>query len=145
MFTDEQLAQGEQSPTLGPAYFAAREAARRFMEAFEAGHFEPLIKKFADDFRDKLWSDIDTFLISDTESNLQSEMWRFADNNVKHLLAGEKWAIDKFLLGNRYDCEKIRATVARLVPKELQDARIADLEAEVMRLRTDNEFLRRRY
>ncbi len=144
MFTPEEIKDGEKYDNLGPAYMAARASAERFMAAFEAEHFKPLIDKFVSELSDRLWSDVSSFLISDTENNLQSEMWRHADNMVEYVLSGEEWAMKRFVLGERYDCEKIRAKLAAYVPKELQDARIADLEKKVAELQESNEWLRRR-
>ena len=128
MFTPEEIKDGEKYDNLGPAYMAARASAERIMAAFEDEHFKPLIDKFAKDFQDRLWSDVVSYLLSDTENNLQGEMWRHADNMVEYVLSGEEWAMKRFVLGERYDCEKIRAKIASYVPIELQDARIADLE-----------------
>ena len=139
------LEQGIEHPVLGPNYFAARDSAEQFMSQFEANHFRPLIDKFADDFRDKMWADVESWLLSDTESNLQSTMWRQIDGSVKALLSGEEWALNKYALHGRYDCEKIRAAVARHIPKELQDARVSYLEEEVKQLKESLRFARREY
>lgn len=144
MFTPEEIKAGEQYDNLGPAYMAARASAERFMAAFEAEHFKPLIDKFANELQDRLWSAVASSLISDTENNLQSEMWRHADSMVEYVLSGEEWAMKRFVLGERYDCEKIRAKLASYVPKELQDKRIADLEKKVAELQESNDWLRRR-
>lgn len=145
MFEADDIEKGADHPTLGPAYFAARKTAERFMADFAAEHFKPLVEEFTKEFRDRLWTNIDDWLLSDTENNLQSHMWRHADNMVKYVLAGDDWAMKKFALGERYDCERIRKAVAKHIPKELQDARIADLEAEVEKLKKDVEFYRRNY
>lgn len=142
MFEPDEIEKGTESPTLGPAYFAARKTAERFMASFEAEHFKPLVDKFAKELRDELWSNVSEWLLTDTENNLQGEMWRHADNMVKHVLAGDEWAMKKFVLGERYDCEAVRRTVAKHIQKELQDARVADLEAEVERLKKDVAFYR---
>lgn len=142
MFEADEVSKGIDNPILGPSYFAARKTAERFMASFEAEHFKPLIDEFTEKFRDELWSNISEWLLMDTESNLQGEMWTHVDNMVKHVLAGDEWAIKKFALGERYDCERIRKTLASYIPKELQDARISDLESEVDRLTRDIKFLR---
>lgn len=144
MFEADELAINDHYPTLGPAYEAARKSAERFMASFEAEHFQPMIDKFVAEFRDKMWTEVCACFLSDTESNLQGDMWRHADSMVKHVLAGDRWAIEKFALGERYDCEKVREAVAKRVPKELQDARIADLEAELERVKKDLQFYRDR-
>jgi hypothetical protein len=137
IFTAEDFAEAESYRTLGPAYFAARRQAEAFMAAFEAEHFAPLIKKFASDFQDKLWSDLENSLLSDTESNLQTSVWRMVDSSVKALLGGDRWALERYALGDKYDCGEIRAAVAKHIPAELQDKRIAELEAEVASLKAD--------
>jgi hypothetical protein len=50
-------------------------------------------------------------------------------------MTGERWALERYTLGKYGDGEKARAAVAAHIPKEIQDARIADLEAENKRLR----------
>jgi len=144
MFEADELAINDRHPTLGPAYEAAKKSAERFMQAFENEHFKPMLDKFASDFRDRMWSDVVSFFLCDTENNLQGEMWRHADNMVKHVLAGDEWAMKKFVLGERYDCHKVRETVAKHIPKDLQDARVADLEAQVEQLKRDIAFYRER-
>lgn len=143
-FTDKDLTDGAEYPALGPAYFAARRVCEKHLEAFQAEHMRPLIDAAAKEFTDKLWDSVRDHLWSDTEANLQSRMWTMADSIVQALLSGEQWAVNKYLLGERYDCAKARATVAALVPKELQDARVADLEAEVERLNKDLRYYRER-
>lgn len=136
-FTDDDFMEADGYPTLGPAYFAARRTAEKFMAPFEAEHFKPLVEKFAADFQDKLWSDLEASLLSDVESNLQGSMWRMVDQTVQALLGGNKWALERYALGDKYDCGEIRAVVAKHIPVELQDKRIAELEAKVAELTAD--------
>jgi hypothetical protein len=144
MFTDETLTEAAKYPTLGPAYFEARAVVERQMAKFEAEQFEPLIKEFADKFRERLWSDVKDHMLSDAELNMQGEMYRMVDASVMAILSGEQWAIERYAL-HKYDGEKVRAAVAKHIPKELQDARIADLEKEVARLRESLKFHQRSY
>jgi len=143
MFDKEEIDKGAEHITLGPAYFAARKTAERFMASFEAEHFKPLIDEFTKRFRDEIWRNIDEWLISDTENNLQHRMWQHTDSMVKHILAGDDWAMKKFALGERYDCDRIRKAIALHIPKELQDKRIADLEEENDKIKKEIEHLRR--
>lgn len=131
----EHLDKAADYPGLGPHYFAAADIARKFMEQFEAEHFEPLAKKFADEFYTKALDALQVFLLGNTEANIQGYIWRGVDESVKALLSGQKWAIERYALGDRYNCDEIRAAVAKHVPVELQNARIADLEKEVERLK----------
>lgn len=146
-FTDDDIAEGAAHPALGPAYFAARRVVEGAMAAFQDEHIEqhvkPIIKKTSDELYEHLMRTTQDYLWSNAEMNLQGEMWRMVDQIVKALLSGEGWAVKKYVLGERYDCDKVRATVAQHVPVELQDARIADLEAEVTRLTDEIAWLRR--
>lgn len=144
MFTDEHIAKGIQAPTLGPAYFCSREVVERAMEGVQSSDFKPMVDGVVKTISDHIWEKVQDHLLADTEMNLQGAMWNQVDAMVKHLLAGEEWAMKKFLLGERYDCDKIRRTVAQHVPKEIQDARVADLEKEVARLKDELKFYRNR-
>lgn len=143
MFEPDEIDDGQKSPTLGPGYFAARKFSEQLVAGVDAEIFQPILKKASDDFYSQIKDALEAFLISDVESNVQGEIWRTADNIVQALLTGEDWAMKKYLIGDRYDCAKVRATVAAYVPKELQDARVADLEQQVVALKKDNEFYRR--
>jgi hypothetical protein len=143
MIEPEHIDEARQYPNLGPAYFAAQAIAERFMTSFQEEQFKPLIDKFAAEFNDRLWSDLQSSLLGDTQSNLRSDMWRMVDQCVTAVLSGERWVMEKYALGSRYDCDKVRETVAKHIPAELQDKRVTDLEEEVKRLREDNEFLQR--
>lgn len=138
-FAEQSLAEAEKFPGLGPAYFEARAIVDKQMAKFEAEHFAPLIDAFAKKFQERLWDDVRDHMLSDTDLNLQGEMYRMVDASVSALLSGERWAIERYALG-RYDAEKVRAAVAKHIPQELQDARIADLEKEVERLRDNLRF-----
>lgn len=137
------LDKGADHPVLGPHYFAARQTAEEFMNSFEPKHFEPMVRKAADAFMEQAQDALEAWFLSNVESNLHSTIWRQIDDSVKALLGGERWALERYALGERYDCEKIRAAVAAHIPAELQDARCKDLEAENKRLREHNETLMR--
>ena len=132
------------SKALGPAYFSARRKAKEFMAAFEAEHFEPMVQKFTDQFYDAARSEFENYLLSNTEDNLQSHIWRVVDGTVDALLGGNAWALERYVLGDRYDARATRAEVAKLVPAELQDIRVAELEAKVAELTADLDRLRNR-
>lgn len=140
---DEDFKSAESAPTLGPAYFASRRIADRFMANFTAEHFKPLIDEFVKEFMTHIYDDICTHLIGDTESNLQSKMWHMVDDTVKALLTGQRWALERYALGSTYDHGAVRAAVAAVIPEELQNARIKDLETEVADLKRSISYLRR--
>jgi len=139
----QYLDKAAEHPVLGPHYFVARDVVDKFMAQFEPGPFDQIIKKAADDLYLSLHERLENFLLSDVESNLQGTLWRQIDESVKALLSGEKWALERYALGSKYESEKIREAVAKHIPKELQDARVADLETEIARLREDLEWHRR--
>lgn len=143
MFSEDDLKQGEATPVLGPAYFDARRVAEQVMSRFEVEHFKPLIEKAAQDFEDRLWTDLQASLLSDTEMNLQGEIWRMVDGCVNALLTGDRWALERFALGSRYEHDKVRAAVAKHITAELQDKRVADLEAELAMTKHHLECARR--
>lgn len=142
-FTAEELAFGEQHPVLGPEYEAARNAAEKFMAPFEAEHFKALIDKFADDFRDKLWSDVADYLVADTETNLHETTRRAVEATVQALLTGEQWALNRYPLASFHDGEKIRKAVALHIGDEIALGRIADLEKEIAELKRRLEWASR--
>ena len=139
-FSEEDMKEAAKFPTLGPAYFASRKTVEKFMEGFDVAMFKPLIDELVSKIQDELNTAFFERLLSDTEHNLHGAMWRHADSMVKHVLAGDKWAIEKYALGDRYGCEAVRASLAKAIPAELQDARIADLEAELKRLKEEVRY-----
>lgn len=143
MITDAHVAEAEKFQTLGPAYFCSREVVERAMAGVQTSDLRPLLDAFVKQFSDAVWSGMQDHLLSDTEMNLQGAMYRQVDDIVKYMLSGEKWAVEKYALGDRYDCANVRAAIAKHLPDDIRNARISDLEAEVERLRKDNEFLRR--
>ena len=143
MFNDDDVKNGTDSLILGPAYFDARRVAERFMAKFEAEQFKPLIDKMAETFSERLWADLQSSMLSDIEMNIQGEIWRMVDNCVEALLSGNGWALEKYVLAGRYNDAEIRAMIAKHIPAEIQDARIADLEKENARLNDSLSRIRR--
>jgi hypothetical protein len=138
-FSAEDIEDGISHPGLGPSYFAARKIADAFMEPFAAEHFKPLIDKFASEFRDQLWGDLETFLLADTESNLHLSLWRMVDGTINALLTGEAWALQRYVIAaQRYgDAPKVRAAIVEQCREQLAEQRIADLELELERAKED--------
>jgi hypothetical protein len=143
IITQEDHEKAADCSTLGPHYFTARRVAEQFISKFETEQFKPLIDDFAKQFADKLQSDLDDYLLSNAEMNVQGTMWRMVDDVVKAILGGNRWALERYALGPRYDHDAVRKAVAAHIPRELQDRRIADLEDEIKRLKQDIEWLRR--
>lgn len=142
VITQDHIARSGDS-VLSPAYFSSREIVSQFMKSFSDENFAPLATEFSKLFYEKLNEDIQAWLLADTESNLHGWMYRQVDDCVKALLSGEKWALERYALSERYDGGvKIRAAVAQHIPSEIMDARIADLEAENEQLRNDLKWYR---
>lgn len=45
----DALTDDSKNDALGPHYFTSREVAEKFIADFQAEHFAPMVKKFADD------------------------------------------------------------------------------------------------
>ena len=133
-FDQKYLDEAESYKSLGPAYFDARNFTDALAERFHEELFLPMVKKFSDDLYSELETTVRNSLISDATVNVQGEIWRMVDNMVEALLSGERWALDRFVLNDRYDHQKIRGAVAKLVPVEVQNIRIAELADENKRL-----------
>ena len=141
-FTADELSEGQRSAVLGPAYFASRKIVDGFMQGFNAEFYEPLLKKAADDFYERLLDLTHVHLESNLNDNLQGQLWRMVDGTINALLSGEKWALDRYVMAQvRYgDAVKVREAVAKHLTDDLARERISDLEA---RLKDANETIER--
>lgn len=138
--------EAESYSSLGAEYFAARDIAQRYMAKFEAEHFYGLLKVFIDRFRDEMWNDITAFFLSDAESNLASEIRHRVEYCIQALLTGNKSYITQFVLPEYGTfSEEIRAAVAKHIPEELRNRRIADLEKELERVKEQLKWSCGRY
>lgn len=137
-YSAEITEQANKHANLGGEFFAAREAAERFLKHWREEHAEQLaeaiMKPVLDAVQEKVWDAFRDWLLSDTESNAQSEMTRMVEDSVKALIGGEKWANRKYISPEGYQTEKVRETLAKLYSDEIKDGRIRDLEIEVERL-----------
>lgn len=138
--TDE----ANKAPTLGGEYFAAREAARRFLAHWQEEHAEQLakaiMKPVMDEIQERVWDAFRDWLLMDAEYNAHITMTRMVEDSVKALIGGEKWANVKYISPEGFNTEKVRETLAKLYSDEIKDGRIRDLEAEVERLKEQLRF-----
>ena len=141
-FTDDDLREAEKLESLGPEYFAARRVSEAVMSKFEAEHLKPLVEKIADEFRDKLWDDLKDYIVGDTEMNVGSHICQMVEGTVRALLTGEEWAMRRYPFCDYRDGEKIRKAIAEHSGDAIAKARIADLEAELKRVRENLEWHR---
>lgn len=137
-YSAEITEQANAHPQLGAEYFAAREAAERFLKHWQDEHAEQLaeavITPVLDIVREKVWDAFRDWLLQDAEYNAHLTMSRMVEDSVKALIGGDKWANVKYISPEGYRTEKVRETLAKLYSDEIKDGRIADLEAEVARL-----------
>lgn len=129
-------------PRLEPEYTRANAVAEKVMAQFEAEQFKPLLKKVADAVTEHLWDIFRDHIVSDTEMNVAGHIRDRIESSIRALLAGEKWAVEKYCLQN-YRQEEVREAIARHIPIELQDKRLQELEAENKRLKEHVDFMRR--
>lgn len=117
--------------TLGPAYFLARQFAEKLMSGASVEPFEKVIKKYSDDLYGQLLDSFQEFLLENTESNIQSHIYQTVDRIVFAILAGNQWAVERYVTGKYHDHKNVREQLAKLIPSEIQNGRIADLEQQV--------------
>lgn len=139
-FTDEDIAVG---PVLGPEYGASNRLAEAMMEKFSTEHLKPLVDKVADEFRDKLWSDVTDWLLADTEQNVAGAIRHMVEQTITALLTGKEWAMQRYPYADYCKGEEIRAAVAKHGGDTLLARRVADLEAEIKKCRETIGYLRR--
>ena len=130
LITDEDIARMADSPTLGPGWSASRRIADRVMADWQNDAIKPLIDEAAKQIGYRLWEDVQDSLQNDMEHNIAGHIRQMVDETVQALLTGQPWALERYPLAKYHDGEAIRAAVAKHIPAELQDKRIADLEAK---------------
>lgn len=141
--TDEELCK-ESCGSLEPERTRALAFSEKLLKEFEAEHFKPIIKKLTDAVGEALWDMVRDSLIDDTSYNVAGHIRDRIEISIEALLGGKEWAIRKYCLEG-YDREAIREAVAKAVPNEVQELRIADLEEEVARLKESLDFHARRH
>lgn len=143
--TADDVASAATYTALGPAYFAARRFAEKlFDDSEQFNKFEDVAKEAAKKVADHIRDAIAEFIACDAEYGVHQHIWREVDQIVRAILSGEKWAVERYALGGKYDFGKIRAAVAKHIPREVMDARIGDLEAEVKTLSERLRFYQER-
>ena len=143
LITDEDIAEMADTPTLGPAWVTSRRIADKIMADWQAGAIKPLIDEAVKQIGYRLWEDVQDSLVNDLESNIAGYIRNMVDETVKALLVGKPWALERYPLTKNYEGAEIRAAIMNHIPAKLQDARIADLEAENKRLSEQLELMRR--
>lgn len=149
IFTEDHLREAEKHNNLGPAYFAAGDAAKRFLAHWTEEHAETIGKAIAkqvtDEITEKVWDAFRDWLLCDAEMNAATTMLRMVDGTVNALLSGKEWALKQYPLAKYHNGEAIRKAVAEHIGDEVARRRIEELEAEVARLSESLEFARRSF
>lgn len=133
--SDEELC--KDGSIIEPEYTRSHVIAEKIIAQFEAEQFKPLIKKIEDMVGEHLWDMVRDSLLDDTTHNIAGEIRDRVEKTIEALLGGNQWAVEKYILAQRYQRDEIRKQLAALIPEQLQDARIADLEKEVAKLKED--------
>lgn len=138
-YSEEITTQANEHPSLGAEYYAAREAAERFLKHWQEEHAEQLaeaiMKPILDAVQKKVWDAFRDWLLTDAEYNAQLTMARMVEDSVRALIGGDKWANVKYISPEGYRADKVRETLAKLYSDDIKDGRIADLEKEVASLK----------
>lgn len=145
-YSEEITEQANGHPSLGAEYFAAREAAERFLKHWQDEHAEQLaeaiMKPVLDAVKEKVWDAFRDWLLLDAEYNAHLAMSRMVEDSVRALIGGDQWANVKYISPEGYRTEKVRETLAKLYSDPIKDGRIADLEKEVENLRESLRWAR---
>lgn len=148
-YSDEIMAEATQYGTLGPEYFAAGEAAKRFLAHWREEHAEQLaeaiMKPVLDAVTEKVWDAFRDYLLADAELNAAGAMRDMVERSVRALIGGEKWANVKYIEYPHREGQKVREALAKLYSDEIKDGRIADLEKEVASLKESLMIARGQY
>lgn len=142
LITNEDITSMADMPTLGPGWSASRRIADKLMKDWTDDRFKSLIDEFSKRFNEHLWDDVQASLQGDVEFNISGYIRQMVDETVEALLKGDNWAMGRYPLSKLYDAESIRTAIAKHIPAELQDKRIADLEAANKRMSETIENMR---
>jgi hypothetical protein len=139
--TEADVQEGRES-TLGPAYFASRRVVEAALADLPDNVFEPIVKMFVDAAYERLQEAVEKSIWFDAEMNLQAKLYGGIDEVIASIIAGKDWAITRYGIDEaRYGKgPAMREAIAKHLPQEMLDGRIADLEAEVKRLKEQLEW-----
>jgi hypothetical protein len=146
ILTEEDVAKAKDFASLGAPYFAAQRIVGAALDGLPDNVLQPIVKKFTDAAYEAIQEAVEASIWSDAEHNLQGKFWSGIDEVIDALITGQPWALERYgLCAERYTsrAEDIRKAIAAHIPREIMDARIADLEAEVAKLKETIQWLRR--
>jgi hypothetical protein len=141
VITANDMEQGSIFAGLGPAYFTSRRIVEKAMESLGDPELDGVTKKFINEIYTKLQEKVQDWLWTDTEANLQHRMWQTVDQIVTGLLNGDKWVLNHYVLGDRYDVEKTHKKIAEYVGDEVVQAHIKKLEGDIKKLNDRIKYL----
>jgi hypothetical protein len=135
ILTDNDFAYAAQYPGLGPHYCPAQRIVEAALKPLTSDDAKVIAERVATQIYQQIVDATQDALWQDAEMNLQSKMWHMVDEIVRAILSGNLDVINRYVLGNRYDCEAVRKAVASHIPQKIMTTRIADLEGENERLK----------
>lgn len=128
--------------TLGPGYFASRRAAEHFMKDAQSEPLKVVAEKASEMVREKLYEYVETHFLGDLESNIQHHMTQMLDDTVAALLTGQEWALNRYVLAQRFQGEEVREAICKHAGDGLLKQRIEDLEKQVKQLKEHLSYSR---
>jgi len=142
IITDADKAHAD--PVLGANWNPSRRVAERVLAGWEDADLKKIIDKAVDTLGEALWMRAADVIQGDTESNVAMYIRRMVDETVIALLAGERWALERYPLAKYHDGERVRAAISKHIPAELVAAMLDELRDENARLKERIEMWRPR-
>lgn len=110
-------------------------------------HLTPQVDKFIDNVRNKLWSDFESFLITDNMENIRLAISRECQTIIEAFLCGDENVLKKTMILSDYThsrLHEVRIAILKACGDELQKTAIQELEDKVKRLQSDVDYYRNR-
>ncbi len=147
MITQEDIENAKDIEYLGPAYVASHRIVEAALEKLEPEAFKDIAKPFVDAVYEKIQNAVESSILFDAQYNISGQVKDAIDGAINALLSGEEWALRQYVTEERHNnmAPKMRETIARLLPDHIMAARVADLEKQVERLKSQLDFAQGRY
>lgn len=129
----EDVEASEDYFNLPPTYFAFERVVEELLGSKKIDA-EAVAKPLVEEAYRQLRDAIEETLLSDVRYNLRSSMEGAVDDMLRGLMTGEKWLVKRYVL----DVDRGRAAreaLVKLIPEEIIQGRISDLEKQVAALK----------
>lgn len=107
----------------------------------------PQVEKFIDSVRDKLWSDVENYLISDNIENIRLTISRECQSIIEAFLVGDLTVLKATMILSDYTHSRlteVRKAIFNACGDEITKQVIKDLEDKNKRLKEDLDFYKNR-